>query len=224
MHVKEVLSLLRDNHLYAKLSKCQFSVDTVEFLGFVVSTKGIHMDPQRVTTITEWLTPRTVKEVQSFLGVTNFYRRFITHYSKTAGPLTDLTGNKAPHPFKLPNTAMEAFRKLKDAFRTAPLLVHFQVNKQITLETDTSGFALAGILSQPQEDSHQHPMAFYSHKFTNAELNYVTGDAELLTIVASFKTWRHYMEGAQHQIIVLSDHYNLQTFNTTKVLTRRQAH
>ena len=147
-HVKEVLDLLRKAKLYVKLSKCQFIVQTVEFLGFIISTQGIHMDLSRVAAIQEWPEPTTVKEVQSFLGFSNFYRRFIEGYSRVAKPLTDLTGKSCPKPFHLPIDAQKAFQALKDCFQQAPLLVHFNPDQPSVVETDASGCAISAILSQ----------------------------------------------------------------------------
>ena len=95
-YVKEVLEALQETGLFAKLEKCEFSVDTVEFLGFIVNPTGITMDPNRVTTVTEWPTPASVKDIQSFLGFCNFYRRFIFQYSKIAKGLTELTKGSKP--------------------------------------------------------------------------------------------------------------------------------
>ena len=87
------------------------------------------------------------------------------------------------------------------------------------METDASDFALGGILSQKYE-GRLHPITFHSRKFTEAEINYNTADKELLAIVDSFKRWRRYLEGAKYQVQVISDHQNLDLFQTTKVLNR----
>jgi hypothetical protein len=119
--------------------------------------------------------------------------------------------------------AQHAFNALKQAFTTAPILAHVNPNEQFTLETDASDFALGAVLSQVQKDNQLHPVAFYSRKFTPAEINYDVYDKELLAIVASFGEWRHYLEGSQHKILVYCDHKNLQHFTTTRTLNRRQA-
>ena len=122
--------------------------------------------------------------------------------------------------------AKEVFQRLREAFATAPVLRHFDSKKQIRIETDASGFALAGIISQQDDPtstrSHWHPIAFWSRKMTPEERNYDTHDHELLAIVATFKQWRHYLEGSQYSIKVLVDHANLRYFMTTKELSRRQ--
>jgi hypothetical protein len=119
--------------------------------------------------------------------------------------------------------AQHAFNALKQAFTTAPILAYVNPNEQFTLETDASDFALGAVLSQVQKDNQLHPVAFYSRKFTHAEINYDVYDKELLAIVAFFGEWRHYLEGSQHKILVYCDYKNLQHFTTTRTLNRRQA-
>jgi RNase H-like domain found in reverse transcriptase/Reverse transcriptase (RNA-dependent DNA polymerase)/Retroviral aspartyl protease len=236
-HVRMVLGRLRQFRLYAKLSKCAFGVDTVSFLGFVVSPDGVTMERDRVQTIQEWPEPTCAKDILSFIGFANFYRRFIEGYSRIAAPLTDLTkgigkGQTTKHgrkkaykiPFVLADAARRAFEELKAAFCKAPLLRHFNPEYPIQLETDASGEALSGIVSQKQPDDNLfHPIAFWSRKLTGAEINYEIHDSELLAIVESFRHWRQYLEGSRFPVTVWSDHANLRYFMTTKELNRRQA-
>jgi hypothetical protein len=184
-HVSQVLEQLLEWGLFCKLEKCEFSVTKVGFLGYVVSTTGVNMDLERVDTIRHWPTPRTTREVLSFLGFCNFYRRFIHDYSGIASGMTAILKGKAP--FAWTEEAQRAFLRLKDAFSKAPLLVHFNPVLPITLECDASIVALSGILSQTQTDTHRHPIAFYSRKLIPAEVNYGTFDQELLAIVESAK-------------------------------------
>ncbi|KAF5230292.1 hypothetical protein FAUST_9880 [Fusarium austroamericanum] len=226
-HVKEVLKRMRAAELYAKPSKCSFFQDQVEYLGYILSAKGIAMDPARVETIRQWKEPGTFREVQVFLGFCNFYRRFIEGYSRIAQPLTALMqgskNGKKPGGVTLFESERKAFRDLIEAFQRAPLLIHFDPGKQIRIETDASAFAMAGILSQQDEQGKWHPVAFWSRKFKKEELSYGAPDHELFAIVESFKHWRHYLEGALHKIEVLSDHLNLQAFMKTPKLNGRQA-
>ena len=225
-HVRQVLERLRQHRLYVNLSKCAFDVEQLEFLGFIVSINGVSMDPDRVKTITEWPHPKSYRDVQVFLGFANFYRRFIEKYSTIAAPLTDLLkGSKEGRksgPLEWKPEADEAFNRLRNAFTTAPLLAHFQPEQKIRVETDASGYGIAGIMSQPNANGVYHPVAFWSRKMQAAEQNYETHDAELLAIVKVFEQWRHYLEGAQHTIEVLSDHDNLRGFMHVKELNARQ--
>ena len=226
-HVRQVLQRLRQFKLYANPKKCQFLIREVEFLGFIVSTEGVAMDKSRIDTIQNWPRPKTYHEVQVFLGFVNFFRRFIRYYSRLAAPLTGLLqgsvqGRKSG-PLEWGEREEHAFRQLRDAFTEVPILRHFDPTKRTRIETDASDYAVAGILSQLQEDGHWHPVAFWSRKMIAAERNYETHDKELLAIVMVFKQWRHYCEGSFYPIEVLTDHNNLKAFMGLKELNRRQA-
>ena len=199
----------------------------MEFLGYVISTDGVSMDPRRVQAIRDWKLPKSYHDIQVFLGFCNFYRRFIPHYSMIACPLTDLlkgsVKGKKPGPVELNDVETRAFRQLIAAFQTATLLCHFDPSKPVRVETDASDIGMAGILSQPGPDGKWHPVAFWSRKFSGAELNYGTPDKELFAIVESFKHWRHYLDGSKFPVEVLSDHHNLQSFMGQPKLNGRQA-
>ena len=115
------------------------------------------------------------------------------------------------------------FDTLKSTFTSAPILIHADPSKPFILETDASDYALGAILSQNDATGELHPVAFHSRKFTAAEINYEIYDKELLAIVDSFETWRHFLEGAHHTMTVYSDHRNLLYFTTSRVLNHRQA-
>jgi len=229
-HLRQVLERLKKHALYASRKKCQFFTSEVEFLGFIVSTAGVAMDPSRIKTIEEWQAPASLHDVQVFLGFANFYRRFIRNYSKVAQPLTALLkgsqNGKKTGEFALSEGAEQAFRQLKEAFTTAPILCHYDPAAPLRIETDASTFAIAGILSQLQEVNGQkdwHPVAFHSRKMIPAEQRYETHDQELMAIVECFKQWRHYLEGAPQVIRVLSDHNNLRGWRNMTALNKRQA-
>lgn len=147
--VRDVLSALDMAKLKLKPEKCRYHTKEVTFLGYVITTQGIKMDPSKVSSILTWSSPTTVKETQSFLGFANFYRRFIKDYSKIAAPITALT--RKDQEFKWTEEARDAFNKLKQAFTTAPLLATFDPEKEIRVETDSSDYALGAVLSQPNE-------------------------------------------------------------------------
>ncbi|KAJ6437003.1 ectomycorrhiza-upregulated zf-MYND domain-containing protein [Purpureocillium lavendulum] len=219
--VKEVLSRLRKAGLYANLSKCEFSVREVSFLGFVVDQEGIHMERERVCAIAQWPVPRSVKDVQVFLGFTGFYRRFIKNYSKIVSPLSDCLRKKAPGPSILGPKAMQAFECLKTAFQNGPILKHFDPSRPIRVETDASQFAIGAIISQLHDDR-WHPVAFLSRKLQDAETRYAVPDCELLAITEAFRQWRHYLAYTSQKITVLTDHLNHKYFLSKPKLTNRQ--
>lgn len=235
-HVREVLQRLREHKLYVHLDKCEWHVQRTEYLGYIVSPEGVSIDTNRLKTIQEWPLPRTVRDIRVFIGFMNYYRRFVAGFSKLALPLTKLT-QKGPDAARggpamrreesqslvLPNEAMAAFQKLKDAFLDVPILAHFERNRKTRVETDASGGAISGILSQLVEDlqgPQWRPIDFYSRKLIQAEYNYDTHDQELLAIVQSLQHWRRHLDGMPFE--VLTDHQNLKWFMTTKILSHRQ--
>ena len=215
-HVKEVLKRLRKAGLYAKAEKCKFHSELVEYLGYILSLSGLTMSNDKVKIIQDWPDPKKVKDIQSFLGFANFYHRFIFNYSDIVIPLTCLTQKDIP--WKFDSSCQDAFNSLKKAFTSAPTLTYWIPNAQLIVETDASDHALAVILSIVNKDNKVHPVAFHSHTFTVAELNYDTHDKELLAIFEALKIWRHYLEGPAYSIDVVMDHKNLEYFSTTKVL------
>ena len=115
-----------------------------------------------------------------------------------------------------------AFTKLRQAFPKAPIFHYFDPKCYIWIKTDASGYTIAGVLSQLTLEGQWHPVAFFSHKMIPAETRYKTHDGELLAIVEAFKTWRHYLEGSQHEVLVLTDHNNLHRLMDIKSLSSRQ--
>ena len=220
-HVQEVLRQLRLHKLFAKPEKCEFHSDSMEYLGYRLSLEGLMMSSDKITTIADWLEPHKLKDIQSFLGFTNFYRWFIFNYSDITVPLTRLTQKDAPWNFS--EECCRSFNALKHAFTTVPILTHFIPDTPITMETDALDYAVARILSITCADSELHPVTFYSWTLTALELNYDTHDKELLAIFEAFWTWRHYLKGSATPVDIVMDHKNLEYFSTLKVLTRQQA-
>ena len=146
VHVKKVLERLRNAGLQADIKKCEFGVKRIKYLGFIVSTEGIEVDPKKVEAIRNWKPPRTVKGIQSFLGFCNFYRRFIRNYGVVAKPLVRLTKNNTPFVFN--DNCTEAFKELKDRLTSSLILRHYDPDLKSILETDASDGVVAGVLSQ----------------------------------------------------------------------------
>ncbi|QRV99243.1 Transposon Tf2-7 polyprotein [Ceratobasidium sp. AG-Ba] len=220
-HVKEVLKILRENNLYAKLSKCEFFVKKVIFLGLVITPEGISMEEEKIKAIMEWGAPRKIKEVQAFLGFVNFYRRFIAEFSKIARPLHDLT--KKDTKFEWTQECQQAFEEIKKRVSQDPVLIHPDPDKPFILETDASGIAIGAILSQRGEDGYLHPVAYLSKSYNDAQRNYDTANKELLAIVESLKHWRIYLEGTILPVTVFTDHRNLERWKNAETFNRRHA-
>jgi hypothetical protein len=243
-HVRLVLAKLQEADLYLKLSKCESNMQRISFKSFITTPDRVGIEPEKVQNIEEWPEPTSHCDIQVFLSFTNYYRSFIGAFPKITKPMTDLLKggrNGCFHGPFVPSAAMwQSFRQLKAAFTTAPILVHFDPAKPIRLETDASGYAIAGIILQQAGEvweateglsdrlervaiGHWHPVAFWSRSMSPAERNYTVSNQEMLAIVMSCRHWRHYLEGAQHPVEVLTDYHNLQRFTTTKSLTGRQA-
>ncbi|CAA9317827.1 hypothetical protein AVDCRST_MAG94-1309 [uncultured Leptolyngbya sp.] len=217
-HVQEVLRCLQKTGLLLKPEKCQFNMDEVDFLGYIVGIHGIRMDPSKTQAIRDWPKPTTVKELQGFLGFVNFNRQFIKDYSKIALPLTEIT--KKDTGFQWTSSQDRAFQDLKDACSKEPVLQNFRANEPTRIETDASDQAVGACLCQ-QRDNKWHPVAYYSRKMSPAEQNYDIHDKELLAIVNALEHWRVYAESSS-DLTIYTDHKNLTTFTTTKKLNRRQ--
>src|SRR6202040_1028179 len=176
---------------------------TIEYLGVIVSPEGIMMDPLEIQTILGWPAPTKIRDLQSFLGFANFYRRFIDNYSGIVIPLTCLL-RKDTH-WKWTLQCQEIFNMLKQTFTEAPVLQHYDPDPPITLECDASDYAIAAILSQTDPATNElRPITFYARTMIAAELNYDIYDKELLAIHEAFKQWRAYLEGAWYEIQVFS--------------------
>lgn len=219
-HVKKVLQKLEAAGISLKLEKCAFDQQEVHFLGFIIGVNGISMDPIKVAAIKDWATPKTVLDIQVFLGLANFYRRFVKNYSKIASPLTALLKKNAK--FVWSAAADAAFNDLKSRLMTGPILRHYDHTKASVVEPDASDYAIGAVISQYDDAGVLHPVAYYSRKLLPAEMNYQIYDKELLAIVSAFKHWRHYLEFSSAATEVLTDHRNLEYFTTTRHLSRRQ--
>ena len=210
-----------ENGLQCDITKSKFHVKEVAYLRLIVTIEGIRIDPAKVETVTNWPTPINMKDVQSFLGFANFYRRFIYGFSNIAGLLTNLTKKEVE--FNWTDRCQQAFNTLKKALTSEKVLLHFNPYKPIIVETDASDYVSAGILSQYDNENVLRPIAYFSKKHNPAECNYEIYDKELMAIVRCFEEWRPELEGSAFPISVISDHKNLEYFASTKQLSRRQA-
>src|ERR1700760_501300 len=217
--VKKVLDRLRDHNLYLKAEKCTFDAQEVEYLGHIVGNGKFRMDPVKIQAIKEWPIPQNVKDVQTFLGFTNFYRKYIKGYSDIARILSRLTGSV---PWEWQEEQQEAFDKLRLSFEEQPILHLARRHGKFKVETDASGFACGGVLYQWQDDRWA-TLAFRSNTMSPAERNYGTEDRELLAIVNALKDWRRYLLSAEEQFEIWTDHANLRYFKEPQKINRRQA-
>ncbi|KAJ9525757.1 hypothetical protein QJQ45_003422 [Haematococcus lacustris] len=188
VHLRRVFDLLRKNKFYAKLSKCEFMKRTLMFLGHIISAQGISVDPCKVTAISNWPVPTSLKTLQSFLGAANYVRKFVHNFSTIAAPLTNLTGpKKDSFPWKAwPQAELDAFNALKQAISNVPMLKLPDHSKPFQVHCDASLEGIGAVLMQDG-----YPLAYYSRKLIPAEVNYTTGEQELLALMHVDALWTY---------------------------------
>ena len=239
-HRKQVKAVLEKVHvagLFVKPAKCEFEANKTTFLGCLISHDGVEIDLEEDFAVNNWEIPKTIQDVQCFLGFTNFYWRFIEGYSRIWTPLFNLlktvnkdtntsvimtnpaepvkmTTNKAPIEWTL--GCQEVFDELKARFCSAPILKHFDPALETILETDASDYVMSGILSQRHPDSAKpdslgtlHPVAFLSEKMYLAECNYGIGDKELLAMIACLEKWHIHQQKRIFGLFGLSGLFSL---------------
>jgi hypothetical protein len=198
--VKAVLNALIKNNLCVKAEKSKFHTQSITFLGQVVSPAGMSMCPSCTSALLDYPVPSTIKELKSFLGMTNSYCRYVPDFADIALPLHALTTKAAwAKPFCLTLSAADTIANFKRAFATAPVLQHFDPLLPTTLETDASGFAISGLLTQQHGDG-PHPVAFWLRKLTPLQRNYGTPDQERLAIVEAVRSWRPYLGSCEQAV------------------------
>ena len=215
-HIRTALGRLRDAKIYARLHKCEFFKDKVEYLGFDVSARGVQPSPDKVRAVVEWPKPSSVKDVRSFLGLAGFYRWFIKNFSLKAKPLTELTRDDAVWRWEEPQEM--AFKTLKRSLVTAPVLHMPNFDLPFVLTTDASAVSVGGILEQDFGSGLQ-PVAYESKKLSPTEMRYSAYERELLGIVWAIGKWRHYFEG--RKLIVQTDHSSLRHLPNQPSVNRR---
>jgi len=239
-HLWIVLQRLSEFGLYCNPEQWQFSVLEVGFLGFIINSDGIGMISDGMSPIEDWPTWKSISDEQVQLGFTNCNWRFTWKFAKLTLPLTELLKQTELTPETRPKSALKAHRKpttqwewtrevglaiqtLQKVFTGALILQHFDPAKPTILQTDASGFTMAGILNQYDSFGILRPVNIHYWKCTPARQNYHRYIWELLAIVETMRQSRYYLEEANYKISIQCDHINLEYFQTSKALSRRQA-
>ncbi|GJX10074.1 putative reverse transcriptase domain-containing protein [Tanacetum coccineum] len=212
-HLKLILELLKKEELYAKFSKCEFWIPKVQFLGHVIDSEGIHVDPAKIESIKDWASPKSPTEIRQFLGLAGYYRRFIEGFSKIAKPMTKLTQKKVK--FVWGDKQEAAFQLLKQKLCSAPILALPEGSEDFIAYCDASKKGLGAVLMQREK-----VIAYASRQLKIHEKNYTTHDLELGAVVFALKIWRHYLYGTK--CTVFTDHKSLQHILNQKELNMRQ--
>ncbi len=214
-HVHKVLEKLNERALYVKKSKSRFEAKEIEFLNYIIQPEQIKKNSKKTNAVRNWPSPKQVKKVQAFLGLMNYYQKFVPNYAKIAEPLTQLTHkNKRWHWNKKQKNAFHTLKK--SLSRTAHLRILNSTCKKV-LETNASNFAVGACLYQIK-DGQQRPIAYQSRKLSEPEKRYEVHNKELLVIVKALQDWRPYLAGTEKPIQIYTDHKNLRNFATMKQL------
>jgi len=194
-----VLQTLRQHGLKVKLSKCEFNKPELHFLGHVIEKEGVAVDPAKVAVISKWPVPKSLKELQAFLGLVNYFRKFMEHFGLVVAPLTCLTGQTGKGKARTPTMpvdwnnlgeeAIPAFNEIKRRLVTAPVLAIPDLNKPLQVYSDASVAGTGGVLMQEGR-----VFLYTSPKFAQAEFNYGTPEQDLLGLVRALQVggaiWR----------------------------------
>lgn len=215
-NLEKVFERLRKVGLKLKPKKCSFMRGSVTYLGHIISSEGLKPDPEKYKPILNWPKPKTVVEVQSFLGLVNYYRRFVEKFSEIARPLYKLT--KKDTQFDWDENCQKAFETLKHKVTSPPVLAYPNFAKPFILQTDASEYGIGAVIMNDD----RRPIAFISRGLTPAEKNYHITDKELLAIVWAVKKFENYLYG--QKFIVETDHraleYLFKQTNPSSRLTR----
>jgi predicted aspartyl protease len=209
---------LREANLKLKPSKCKLIKTEVEFLGHVVSGKGIATDPSKISTVQDWPTPQNLTEVRSFLGLCGYYRRFVKDFSVIAAPLHALTGKKVA--FVWNAACQAAFEALKTSLTTSPILSMPADEGEYRLDTDASNVSIGAVLSQIQNGT-ERVIAYASRTLNGPEKNYCVTRKELLAVIFYARHFRPYLLG--RPFVIRTDHSALSWLRRTPQPIGQQA-
>ena len=202
---------LKKANLTINFAKSQFFRTELKYLGYIVNSQGLQVDPSKVDAILNYPTPTNKKEVKRFLGTASWYRRFVPNFSSIAGPLNRLTSTgKKASPFAWSKEAEDSFNKLKECLITAPILSRPNYDLPFEVHTDASDYGVGALLTQTI-DGVEHPIAYMSKSLTAQERNYSITEREALAVVVALEHWRCYLDTGK-KFTVYTDHSALKWF------------
>lgn len=211
--LEEVARRLEKANLRISLDKSKFCVKEVPYLGYILSESGLRLDHEKIAPVLNFPPPTTIKSLRRFLGMANWYRRFIGDYAKLVAPLTDLTkGN--PKSIKFTPEAHESFNKIKIALTSAPILAMPDFSKEFQVQSDASDKAIGAVLTQIQNEC-EVVIAYMSQKLSPTQEKYSVTEKECLALILAIEKWRGYLEGAPH-FTAITDHASLQWLQNLK--------
>ena len=185
-HIRQVLQTLRKHQLCENLEKFTFGMTQVQYMGYIIDEQGVHVDPAKIQVIRDWSSPTTLIELRSFLGLANFYRRFVLGFSHITWPLSPATKGGEKEKFFWSESQQKAFTELKHCLYSTPMLTLPDLQQPFEIETDASDYAIGAVLTQ-----HGPPVAYNSEKLSDTVWKYPTYDKEMYSIVQACRQWKH---------------------------------
>lgn len=211
-HLRAIFDVLRSNKLFVKRSKCEFNSRQVDYLGHIISEKGVSADYTKIKAMIEWPQPANIKALRGFLGLTGYYRRFVKNYGIISKPLTQLLKKGA---FCWNSEANKAFNQLKTAMSETPVLALPNFEKTFIIETDACKNGVGAVMMQDGR-----PIAYMSKALSPKHLGLSTYEKEMLAVIMAVQKWRAYLLG--HQFIIKTDHEALKYLMEQKITTGLQ--
>jgi len=196
-------------------------VRKIGFLGVIIGCNRIEMEKEKVNGVLSWPEPKNMKDIRKFLGLANYYRRFIKDFAQVARPMNVLTRKDVKWQWR--EEQQKAFNELKRIFTTKPVLAAPDLDKEFRVEADTSNYATGGVSLMKGSDELWRPVVFISKSLSNTERNYKIHNKEILAVVRCLEAWRHFLEGTMTRFEIWTDHKNLEYFMKVQKLNRRQA-
>ena len=214
IHIKAVLSQLREHKLTVKSVKCKFGMRECEYLGHIVGNGQVKPDPKKIIAVENFPKLTTKKQVRGFLGLTGYYRKFIASYASIAIPLTDLTKKALPDKVNWTPECERAFSELKRVLTETPILRNPDFDKEFILQTDASDRGVGGVLSQLDDEGNDRLISYFSRKLLPREEKYSTIEKECLAIKLGVEAYKVYLIG--RRFTVQTDHRSLVWLNKLK--------
>lgn len=211
-HLEEVFQRLLKANLKLKPRKCNFFKEHLEFLGFVISKDGLRPVPAKVEAISHMQVPANKRDIQVFLGMIGYYRRFIPNFAQLGDPLFNLLRTDVD--FFWSTACQKAFDALKHTLMCAPVLAYPNFDKPFVVHTDASLTAIGGVLSQLDENGLEHPVGYCSRTLNSHERNYTVTERECLDVIYSYQQFRVYLHGVHFTVV--TDHASLKWLKTLK--------
>jgi hypothetical protein len=171
----------------------------VQYMGYIIDEWGVHVDPTKIQVIRDWPAPTTLTELRSFLGLANFYHRFVLGFSHITWPLSQVTKGGEKEKLFWYESQQKAFRELKHRLFLAPVLTLPNLQQPFEIETYTSDYAIGVVLTQ-----HGNPVAYHSETLSNTIQKYPTYDKDMYSIVQACRQWKHYIFGKE--TVIHTDH------------------